>query len=89
MTNLTPRQYKIYEWYFLNFKKKELHDIVPLCIFKYTLDGFISLYTLGKSLDNRYCPHCCIKVDSISYNDSPIHTYGCNNCRTRKVNYES
>ncbi len=81
---LTERQYKIYKWYLLNFEEKTKYNISLLCIFKYSLDGFLSVYTWEKSLDNNYCPHCCTKVDSISYDDSPIYTYGCNACRTRK-----
>ncbi len=82
---LGDRKYNIYKWYTLNFEEKPVYVTSNKCMWKYFLNGFITAFTasLANHKDKHYCPWCCTEVDSISYNDSPIYTFGCNKCRTR------
>lgn len=62
----------------LDYKEKKLES--GKCKWKYFFVGFFGIFNT-KSLDRKFCPHCCTEVLPEEYYKNPIYTIGCEKCR--------
>ena len=80
------RKWFIYSWYANTFEKKNFIFNHSRRLINILFNQFLIGFTFGLIKKKYFCPYCSSSVNKLSFKNSPIYTYGCNNCRTKKSN---